>query len=293
MKISRFLPLLLIGTLAAQEAKTDRATLLAPIIREPVVQSPPKPVLRLDVPTDRILESKDTIIDGQKITIQEIAPIALPPLPPPPAPRPLTSEQIAARDAIIARAPKHRGLMLSCTVYDGKHTLIRGMTRTKDTAHHWEAWSNVNFRHFNMLQRFQKNDIVFSLLFGIGDEDTAKSAARHARLGKPYTPPAIPELPSAPTTDPRFIVTKGNPTAEDLAPIIGLHEIYQDHNKDLISEYTRIKAQQEREAAERLAYPPDPKPDIVIQHWTVTPDAPPAPTKLEIIPTETKGGETK
>jgi hypothetical protein len=293
MKISRFLPLLLIGVLSAQDAKTDRATLLAPIIREPVVQSPPKPVLRLDVHAESILESKDTIIDGQKITIQEIEPIALPPLPPPPAPRPLTAEQIAARDAMISRAPKHRGLMLSCTVYDGKHTLIRGMTRTKDTAHHWEAWSNLNFRHFNMLQRFQKNDITYTLLFGIGDEDTAKSAARHARLGKPYTPPAIPELPADSTTDPRFIVTKGNPTVEDLAPIIGLHELYQDNHKDLISEFERIKANQDREAAERLANPPDPKPDIIIQHWTVTPDAPPAPTKLEITPTKTEGGEIK
>jgi hypothetical protein len=293
MKASQFLPLILIGMLAAQEVTTTRATLLAPIIREPIVQPEPKPVLRLDVPTESILESKDTIIDGQKITFQEIEPIALPPLPPPPAPRPLTAEQIAARDAMIGRAPQHRTLMLSCTVYDGKHTFIRGITRTKDTAHHWEAWSNVNFRHFNMLQRFQKNEVIYTLLFGIGDEDTAKSAARHARLGKPYTLPAIPELPADSTTDPRFIVTKGNPTAEDLAPIIGLHELYHDNHQDLISEYQRIKANQEREAAERLANPPDSKPDIIIQHWTVTPDAPPAPTKVEITPTKTEGGEIK
>ena len=288
MKASHFLPLLLIGTLAAQEIANDRATLLAPIIREPIVQPEPKPILLLDVPTDSILESKDTIIDGQKITIQEIEPIALPPIPPPPTPRPLTVEQIAARAAMIARAPKHRGLMLSCTVYDGKHTRIYGMTRNKDTAHRWEAWSNVNFRHFNNIQRFQKNDIIYSLLFGIGDEDTARTAARYSRAGKTYTPPAIPELPTDATAEPRFIVTKGNPTPEDLAPIIGLHELYEEHHKDLISEYQRIKALQELAAAERLANPPDPKPDIIIQHWTVTPDAPPAPTKIEIIPTKTE-----
>lgn len=292
MKFSHILPLLLIGSLAAQEAST-RAALIAPIIREPIVQPEPKPILRLDIAEDSILESKDTIIEGQKITIQEIEPIALTPLPPPPTPLPLSAEQIAARDALIARAPKHRGLMLSCTVYDGKHTRIYGMTRTKDTAHRWEAWSNVNFRHFNNIQRFQKNDIVYSLLFGIGDEDTVRTAARFARAGKTYTPPAIPELPSDATAEPRFIVTKGNPTPEDLSPIIGLHELYEEHHRDLISEYQRIKALQELAAAERLANPPDPKPDIIIQHWTVTPDAPAAPTKLEITPSKTEGGETK
>ncbi len=284
MKASYFLLLFLVTTLTAQEVAT-RATLLAPIIREPVVQPPPKPVLRIEVPADSIIESQDSIIDGQKITIQEIEPIALPPIPPPPVPRPLTAEQIAAREALIARAPKHRSLMLSCTVYDGKHTLIRGITRTENTAHHWEAWSNINFRHFNTLQRFQKNDIVFSLLFGIGDEDTARNAARHARFGKAYTPPAIPELPADSTTEPRFIVTKGTPTAEDLAPIIGLHEIYHDHHIDLISEYHRIKTLREQEAAERLANPPDPKPDIIIQHCTVSPDAQ--------TPTANEGGENK
>jgi len=88
MKFSHILPLLLIGSLAAQESST-RAALIAPIIREPIVQPEPKPTLRLDIAEDRILESKDTIIEGQKITIQEIEPIALPPIPPPPSPRPL------------------------------------------------------------------------------------------------------------------------------------------------------------------------------------------------------------
>jgi hypothetical protein len=271
------------GSLSSQDITTDRATLIVPIIRERVVQPEPQPVLRLEVAADSILESKDTVIDGQKITIQEIEPIALPPIPPPSAPRPLTAEQIAARDAMMARAPKHRGLMLSCTVYDGKHTRIYGTTRTKDTAHRWEAWSNVNFRHFNNILRFQKNDIVYSLLFGIGEEDTVRIAARYARAGKIYTPPSIPKLPADATAEPRFIVTKGNPTPEDLAPIIGLHELYEEHHKDLISEYQRIKALQELSAAERLANPPVPKPDIIIQHWSIDPST----------QTETIGGENK
>jgi hypothetical protein len=293
MKIPLFLPLLLLSTLCAQEPAAFRATLIAPVISEPIKEKPPEPVLQLDIAPECVIESKTVTADGQKITLQEIGPITLPPLPEPPPQKPLTPEQLARRAELAAKAQLHRSLLLSCTVYDSTYTLIRGVTREKDGSRLWEAWSNVNFRHFNTFRSFQKNGITYSLLFGIGDENTVKTAARYARVGKTYTPPAIPELPADPTTSPHFIVTKGNPTAEDLAPIIGLHEVYQDHHKDLISEYTRIKALREKEAAERLANPPDPKPDIVIQHWTVTPDAPAAPTKLEIIPAKIEGGESK
>ena len=288
-----FLLLSLTTSIFAQKVETDRATLLAPIIPASVVQPEPQPVLRLDIAPESILESKERIINGQKITTQEITPITLPPIPPAPEPRPLTTEQIAARDARLARAPQHRSLMLSCTVFDGNHTRIQGFTRTKDNTERWEAWSNINFHHFNTVPRFEKNDIIYTLFFGIGDEDTVKAAARYVRIGKTYNPPAIPELPADPTIEPRFIVTKGKPTAEDLAPVFGLHELYKDNHKDLISEFERIKAIRDSEAAERLANPPDPKPDIVIQHWTVTPNAPAAPTKLEIIPTKTEGGDSK
>ena len=294
MKASHLLPLLLITSLSAQDAIPPRAELLAPIIREPIVQPEPKPVLRIEVPEENIIQS-ETITKGDKtVIVQKIAPVALPPVPvAPPAPVALTPEQIEARAARHALAPKRRMLMLSCTVYDHRHTLISWTSQGKTPVEFFKAWSNVNFFHLNPLHQFKKNDVIYSLMFGIGHEDTAKAAARYARFGETYHPPAIPSLPADPFAQPTFLVTEGNPTAEDLAPIIGLHEIYQDHHKDLISEYTRIKALQEKEAAERLANPPEPKPDIVIQLWTVTPDAPVAPTKLEIIPIKTEEDQTK
>jgi hypothetical protein len=292
MKTILILPMLLIGAITAEE-ENSRATLIAPIIREPIKEQPPEPVLQLDIAPESVIENKTFTADGQKITLEEITPITLPPLPEPLPQKPQTPEQLARRAELAAKAQLHRSLLLSCTVYDGTNTLIRGMTREKNVSRPWEVWSNVNFRHFNTFRSFQKKGITYSLLFGIGEENTARTAARYARAGKTYTPPVIPELPADPTTSPQFIVTKGNPTAEDLAPIIGLHEIYQDHHKDLISEYTRIKALQEKEAADRLANPPDPKPGIVIQHWTVSPDAPAAPTKLEVISTKSEEGQTK
>jgi hypothetical protein len=37
----------------------------------------------------------------------------------------------------------------------------------------------------------------------------------------------------------------------------------------MVAEYQRLKLLREQEAAERAANPPDPKPDIIIQHWTI------------------------
>ena len=302
MKSLLLATLSLLGFLTAQEFPT-RATLTAPIIREPLPEPAPRPVLRLDLPKDNIIGSKTVIADGQKITLQEIQPITLPPIPPPPPQRPLSAEQLAERRALLARAPKNHALMISCTIYDDTHTLIRGMTRTDNISHQWEAWSNINFHHFTALPTFQKNGESYSLIFAFNDENTVRTAARFVRRGKIYTPPAIPSLPGDPIVDPQFIVITGKPNAADLLPIIALHELYQDHHKDLISEYRRIKIEREREAAERLANPPDPKPDLIIQHWTITPDAPPAPTKIEYTTTkkdaqiqetnEQKGGQIK
>lgn len=292
MKVFSLL-LLLIATVTAKEGETVRATLIAPIIREPIAEKPPEPQLKLDIAPDSIIDTKTVTADGQKITLQEIEPITLPPLPEPPPPTPLTPEQLAHRAELAAKAPLHRTLLLSCTLHDGTYTMIRGITRENDEPRPWEACSNINFRHFTALPRFQKDGITYTLLLNIVEENSTRTAARYARLGKTYTPPTIPELPADPTTAPQFIVTKGAPTAQDLAPIEALHELYQKHHQDLISEYVRIKALQEREASERLANPPNPKPDIIIQHWTVTPNAPPAPTKLEIIPTKTEEDQTK
>ena len=286
MKASHLLPLLLITSLSAQDAIPPRAELLAPIIREPIVQPEPKPVLRIEVPEENIIQSETVTKGDQTVIVQKIAPVALPPVPvAPPAPVALTPEQIEARAARHALAPKRRMLMLSCTVYDHRHTLISWTSQGKTPVEFFKAWSNVNFFHLNPLHQFKKNDVIYSLMFGIGHEDTAKAAARYARFGKTYHPPAIPSLPADPFAQPTFLVTEGNPTAEDLAPIIGLHEIYQDHHQTLISEHQRITAQQQREEAERRAAPPLPKPQIIIQHWTTNPSASTA--------VETKGEPTK
>ena len=253
--------LLLIAAIHAQEPSIEPAVLIDPIVRESASETPAAPQQGLEVPPENILESKVIHRDGQKFTIQEIVPIDLPPIPAAPAPKPLTPEQLAARDARIAQADPQRTLMLSCTVYDGTRTLITWNSQGVTPMQTYKAWSNVNFHHFDSLRRFKKNSTTYMLMFMIGDEDTARAAARAARAGKTYSPPLIPELPADSATSPSFQVIQGNPSADELAPLYGLHEIYQENHNELIAEHQRLTLERAQKAAERLANPPDPKPD--------------------------------
>ncbi len=243
--------------------------LIDPIVREPAAVTPAEPQERLVVPPENILESKIVYRDGQKFTLQEIVPVELEPVPEPPAPTPPTEEQLAERAARKTASDKQVLLMLSATVYDGTRTLLRWSSQGEVPVRTFQAWSNVNFHNLTTLYHFKKNKTVYSLMFGVGDEDTAKTAVRFVRYGRTYTPPTIPELPADSGTEPTFQVISGEPTPADLEPIHGLHEIYQKNHQALIAETQRIKAIRAQEAAERLANPPDPKPDIIIQYWNI------------------------
>ena len=178
----------------------------------------------------------------------------------------------------MAARGAYRHLMFSCTVYDGEKTMIRWNSQGREPVESFTAWSNVNFHYFNSLGRFKKNDTTYTLMFGIGDTDTAKMTSLYARRNAIYTPPVIPVLPADAKLEPSFVVTQGNPTPADLEPIEGLHELYKEHHNAMIAEYERIKVLREQEAAERAANPSDPKPDIIIQHWTIEPKDKPATT---------------
>jgi hypothetical protein len=254
--------LLLVATIRAQEPAREDAVLIDSIALQPTSSDAPAPEPeRLKIDSEDILSSKVVYREGQKFTIQEIVPIDLPPIPAAPAPKPLTTEELAARDARIAQADPQRTLMLSCTVYDDTRTLITWNSQGVTPMQTYKAWSNVNFHHFDSLRRFKKNRTTYMLMFMIGDEDTARAAARAVRAGKSYSPPLIPELPADSRAEPRFQVIQGNPSADELAPLYGLHEIYQENHNELIAEHQRLTLERAQKAAERLANPPDPKPD--------------------------------
>ena len=72
MKI-KFIPLLLIAALQAQEPTISPATLIDPLVKEPGAANAPAPEPeRLKIDTEDILSSKVVYREGQKFTIQEI-----------------------------------------------------------------------------------------------------------------------------------------------------------------------------------------------------------------------------
>ncbi|MBU6327631.1 MAG: hypothetical protein KGQ89_08385 [Verrucomicrobia bacterium] len=235
MKFTILLSLFAAVPLHSQQSSSETAILIDPIVREAASETPAAPQQDLEVPPENILESKVVYREGQKFTIQEIVPIDLPLIPAAPAPKQLTAEELAAREARIAQSDPQRTLMLSCTVYDGNRTLITWNSQGVTPVQTYKAWSNVNFHHFDSLRRFKKNRTTYMLMFMIGDQDTARAAARAARNGKNYSPPLIPELPADSSTAPRFQVIQGNPSAEELSPLYGLHEIYRENHSELIA----------------------------------------------------------
>jgi hypothetical protein len=278
MKTKLLLISLLATALHAQEPSSSPAELLDPIVKAPIVQTEPAPEPpRLVIPPEDIISTEIIDANGQKFTIQEVEPQDIAPLPPPPPPRILTPEEQATRDAAraarLAARGKHRNLMISCTVYDGEKTMIRWNSHGREPVEYFTAWSNVNFHYFNSLSRFKKNDTTYTLMFGIGDTDTAKMTSLYARRNAVYTPPVIPALPADATVEPSYVVTQGNPSPADLEPILGLHEVFQQHHAALIAEHQRLKVLRAQEAAARAANPPDPKPDIIIRHWKIEPKA--------------------
>ncbi|PAW62688.1 MAG: hypothetical protein B9S37_01225 [Verrucomicrobiia bacterium Tous-C3TDCM] len=284
------LPLLFVAALHGQEPAGEPAELLDPIVKAPFVQTEPAPEpQRLEIPPEDIISTKVIFRDGQKITIQKVQPQELEPLPEPAPPRVLTPEEQATRDAAraarVAARGVYRHLMFSCTVYDGEKTMIRWNSQGREPVESFTAWSNVNFHYFNSLGRFKKNDTTYTLMFGIGDTDTAKMASLYARRNAIYAPPVIPALPEDATAEPSFVVTQGNLTPADLEPLVGLHELYKEHHAAMVAEYQRLKVLREQVAAERAANPPDPKPDIIIQHWTIEPKDQPV--------TNTEGGQAQ
>ena len=236
---------------------------------EPVLTPPPPPrpqPPRLLIPASNTLSSKTYQAGDHTVTIQEVLPVELPPRPVPPPP--LTAAQRQSFLATRALQPKLQFVCLSSTVYD--HWATHITWRDNEGKHVFEAWSNVDFEFLRGVTNIRQGDttrIYFHL--GIGSVDTEKMATRYARFNKPYQKPSIPELPTSPETEPTFIVTKGDPSPEDLEKIQILHDLYKTEHARLktAAEYTRT--QNALRAAELAANPPK-APDIIVKRWSLS-----------------------
>ena len=247
----------------------------------PPAPQPPPP--KVDIPEENTLTTETRDHGDHTVTVQEVLPVELPPEPepaPPPAARPAPSATTLQQ--LIASRPVRRTFMLSGTVYDHRATLVR--CQGGGPGRSFEVWSNIDFNHLRNIGtlRTPGTEIhaageTILLYMGFGDIDTALTASRWSRRGLLYQPPAIPALPADADADPAFVIAKGEPTPDELAPLLSLHALYK-------AEHTRLKAATAHVArvnAERRewekTHPPQPE-DIIIKHWNTSGQTPAAQT---------------
>jgi hypothetical protein len=198
------------------------------------------------------------------ITVEQVVNPGLPDPAPAPAASAPDPEKLAAFRAMMAARPRPVFIMLSATVYDHECTLLRWHPNGRPDLE-MNAWSNIDFELLAGRTRFSHNGTEYHLFLGLGREDSAARRRLAERLGRPYTPPVLPDLP--PDETPGYVVTQGDATdAAATAPITALHEFFAANTALLQAEYeARLLARSEREAYLR-AHPPEPK-DITVRFW--------------------------
>jgi hypothetical protein len=292
MKKNHFLAAFLItlSLLAHGQNTDDDTAFLLPVPQETAPAAPEAPTL--EVTNAEILQTRTVLRPDQIITIQELTPQEITPLPEPPPPQAASAENPNRPVPSIS----HRMSMLSCTVHrddatSATRTHLKWTSQGKTPVEFYEAWSNIDFRDLSQVTTFEKKKVRHNVMFGINIESSAKSAELARRFGRTYTPPSIPALPANAASKPTFILTLGAPNADDLAVVEGLHELYKKHYKNFIAENKRIAKVNAREAAKLKANPPDPTPDVLIRYWIPeTPISPTIATEPDSANQNTEGG---
>lgn len=233
---------------------------------------PPKP--KFIIPEEEILESQIHEQGGRKIVVQKISPIALPP---PPTTEPTLDKTSPALQARIAslreKFPKNEMLRIGVTLYRSKNSTPRAL------CNYWPAatetpvtfWSSADVALLTSFCSFVGSDgETRSLVMGWSTLDIDGMDRLHEKLGIPYNAPNIPQLPDGKAT---FVIISGNTSAESLASIQSLHDLYNNEYDRLLTAYQgRERASAAREA-ELKAHPPKPT-NIVLNYWDIGTDAP-------------------
>ncbi len=280
----RIIPVLFAAaTLAHSQDELSSATLeTAPSLESPTTArilgeipdgtppppAPPKP--EYQVAARDVLSTTTHEQGGRTITIREIKPIALPP-PPPPA-----EITLAEPDAEFSQRlaeyrenhPKNELLFLGATVFRSKDSPPRTLVRW------WPMggtgtitfWSSADFALIaGGINNFADTaGDTHAMLMGWGNVDLDRMSDLYAAKGLEYEAPDLPDFPAGKATF--EIAGDTKPTAEEMAVIQSLHDLYNTELERLKTAYEgREQARVEREAYLK-ANPPQPK-DITLNFW--------------------------
>ena len=278
---------LLAGDAAVPQVRTAPATTDASIaapISDGRPSPPPPPVekpdfriegtqvMRVDVVEAPPMSGLPPVEGTITLKVHSVADPGLPDPPPPPLPPlPATDPQVVERLAEMgAKYKETRILFLSATVYDHRRTLLRCHPNGA-AAREITAWSNLDFNHFCGFGGFEAKDAdgevrKYSLLMGIGNENTGRRQQLPATRGIEYDGPEIPALPD---DKPAFVIGTENPDPEGVKLLEDLHALYRAEGARMAGAYAaRQKAYEERKA-HLLANPPKPK-DVTVHFWKRT-----------------------
>jgi hypothetical protein len=269
--------------IAGTEVRTAPETTDATIpdrITDGTPQLPPAPVVKPDFQIESTQVKRVDVVEAPElpelppvegritIRVHTVADPGLPDPPPPLPPLEVDDPQVLARLAELrAKYKETKAVFLSATVYDGKRTLLRCYP-SGDVKKEIAAWSNVDFNHFcgfGGLEATGADGEVrkYSLLMGIGSENTNKRAAFLASRGMEYK---VPEIPVIPDGEPAFVIQTESPDPESVTLIEDLHALYRIEGARMAEACAaREKAREERKAY-LLANPEKPK-DVKVHFW--------------------------
>lgn len=191
---------------------------------------------------------------------------------------PLTPAEQAQREIWRARwrasAPREQRLLsLSVRTYPNGLSLLEWFAPAPDgSLETYQAWSRTDFRSLWLVGDMEVNGtryFVFPTIF----------AATRWDKQLPWTGP----LDFA-GNSPGFTLIKGDPAnLKGLEAITELHALYRLKGAGLNLQSDTLRTAQELEAARLKALPPEPPQDIIIRHWPVKTNVPPA-TALPAVP---------
>ena len=234
----------------------------------PPLPEPPKP--SFIVPAKDILETETIQQGGRTITLQEIKPIELPPPAMAPAPPDPNNPAVQARIAEHrANHPQNEFIRLGACVFQPEdsapRTLVTYWTAAGETP--ITFWSAADFSLLTSMANFIGSDgKTRSLLMMWRTAHIEQSIESLAKSGRaPNAPPEIPQFPDGKAT---FIIQSGTPTAENLASIQALHDVYNNEYEKLKAAFEGREQARLQQEADLIAHPSQPK-SITLNHWRI------------------------
>lgn len=226
---------------------------------------PSQPPPRLEISSEDIVSTRVQDLGDHTVTFQKVRPIALPPIPAPPA-------FIEGESLPASQRTSHEEVSLmfvGTTAYefteqpDQPRSFVRFWPTSQGRSESVDLWINANFLYLTGFAAFtDSTGREHSLIMSISKDKLANHDAIQSG-------PDLPPLPQFPDDfKASFVVMRGNPTPEELAPIVSLLELYNTEKARLKVAYLgRVAAEEERER--ELRENPPRKKNIVLKYWRI------------------------